>query len=163
MTHQEDWEHQVAGGPLPPNGRVPIHKGVQPRCAVPCVAAREVGPAREGSQKKPWESSRPELATLVRLLYNPMKTGMVAKDGKQPANHDLLCLVSRMQALVQLSTCEAQATRAEIGLNNAVSTASAAGTQDCYNIDHLKATLCLPKEETGCMLFTRSTVCNVAK
>lgn len=55
------------------------------------------------------------------------------------------------------------ACRAEIGLNNAVSTASAAGTQDCYNIDHLKATLCLPKEETGCMLFTRSTVCNVAK
>lgn len=38
MTHQEDWEDQIAGGPLPPNGGVPIHKGIQPRCAVTCIA-----------------------------------------------------------------------------------------------------------------------------
>lgn len=55
------------------------------------------------------------------------------------------------------------ACRAQIGLSNAVSTAPAADTQDCYNIDHLKVTLCLPREKTGCMLFTRSTMCNVAK
>ncbi len=38
MYYQEDWEHQVAGSPLPPNGGVPIHKGVQPRGAVTCIA-----------------------------------------------------------------------------------------------------------------------------
>ncbi len=42
MTHQEDWEHQVAGGPLPPNGGVPIHKGVKPCCAVTC-GTRNIG------------------------------------------------------------------------------------------------------------------------
>ncbi len=38
MTHQQDWEHQVAGGPLPSYRGVPIHKGVQPRSAVTCIA-----------------------------------------------------------------------------------------------------------------------------
>lgn len=44
-----------------------------------------MGPAREGSQKKPCESKRPELATFVRLLYSPIKTGIVARDGRHPA------------------------------------------------------------------------------
>ena len=50
-------------------------------------AARDEGPEREGSQKKPSASSRPSDATLLRELYRPMKTGMVAMDGRHPASN----------------------------------------------------------------------------
>jgi len=55
------------------------------------------------------------------------------------------------------------ACRAQIGVNNGSSTASAADTQDSHNIDHLKAAVCPVKEEARCMLFTRSTVCGVGR
>lgn len=59
-------------------------------------AASDVGPAREGSQKKPCESKRPEFATLVRLLYSPMNTGIVAKDGRHPADKLDICNPCKM-------------------------------------------------------------------
>ena len=48
------------------------------------LAAMVVGPPREGIQKKP-SVRRPSSAALLRARYRPMKTGMVARVGRQPA------------------------------------------------------------------------------
>lgn len=87
MYEQQEWEDQRQ------------HARTEVRDSPAERAARDVGPAREGNQKKPWESKRPELATLVKLLYSPMNTGMVARDGRQPAHKlDTLCHCTLVQA-----------------------------------------------------------------
>ena len=48
--------------------------------------------------------------------------------------------------------------RAQDGVTNRISTASAADTQDSQNIGHLNVAACPPKDETGCMLSSRPTV-----
>ena len=55
------------------------------------------------------------------------------------------------------------ACRAQVGVINKNSTASAADTQDSQNIDHLNVAVCPTKEEAGSMLFTRPTVWGVGE